>query len=73
MATRVLEMRFNNAAGQLVTVRVPEVNDPYTGAEASSLMDNILSANIFTSTGGDLITKDSARIIVTDISELELS
>lgn len=37
MATRVLEMRFNNAAGQLVTVRVPEVNDPYTGAEEKGL------------------------------------
>ena len=73
MATRVLEMRFNNAAGRLVTVRIPDVNDPYTGAEASALMDNILTLNIFTSTGGDFVAKDSARIIVTDVSDLELS
>ncbi len=73
MATRVLEMRFNNAAGRPVTIRVPDVNDPYTGAEASTLMDNIITMNIFGSTGGDLVAKDSARIIVTDISDLELS
>lgn len=73
MATRVLEMRFNNAAGRLVTVRVADVVDPYTGAEASLLMDDIITRNVFTSTGGDLVVKDSARIVVTDVSELELS
>ncbi|MGI6550373.1 MAG: DUF2922 family protein [Syntrophomonadales bacterium] len=30
MATRVLELRFNNAAGRNATVRVPDVKDPYT-------------------------------------------
>ncbi|MGI6514435.1 MAG: DUF2922 domain-containing protein [Syntrophomonadaceae bacterium] len=70
---RVLEMRFNNAAGRLVTIKVPDVLDSYSGADASLLMDNILARNIFTSNGGDLITKDSARIVVTDVIELELS
>lgn len=70
---RVLEMRFNNQAGRSVTVRVPDVVDPYTGAEASLLMDNILTRNVFTSTGGELVAKGSARIVVTDISDLELS
>ena len=53
---RVLEMRFNNAAGRLVTIKVPDVLDSYSGADASLLMDNILARNIFTSNGGDLIT-----------------
>jgi len=66
-------MRFNNAAGRLVTIKVPDVLDSYSGADASLLMDNILARNIFTSNGGDLITKDSARIVVTDVIELELS
>lgn len=73
MASRVLELRFNNAAGRNATVRVPDVKDPYTGAEAAQLMDNILAKNIFATTGGDFVAKDSARIIVTDITDLELS
>lgn len=73
MGTRVLELRFNNASGRAATVRVPDVKDPYTGAEASLLMDNILTKDIFTSTGGDFVAKDSARIVVTDVSDLELS
>ncbi len=71
--SRVLEMRFANASGRSATIRVPDVKDPYTGAEASLLMDNILAKNIFTSTGGDFIAKDSARIVITDVSELELN
>ncbi|NLW44815.1 MAG: DUF2922 domain-containing protein [Syntrophomonadaceae bacterium] len=70
---RVLEMRFNNAAGRLVTIKVPDVLDSFSGADASQLMDNILARNIFTSTGGDLVAKDSARIVVTDVTELEFS
>lgn len=70
---RVLEMRFNNAAGRLVTIKVPDVLDSFSGADASQLMDNILARNIFTSTGGDLVAKDSTRIVVTDVTELEFS
>lgn len=73
MATRVLELRFSNAAGRNATVRVPAVRDPYTGTEASELMDEILDRNIFTGTGGEYVSKNSARIVMTDITELELS
>jgi hypothetical protein len=73
MATRVLEMQFINASGRSSTIRLTNVKDPYTGAEAQVLMDTILNKNIFTTTGGDLATKDSARIVVTDVTDLELS
>jgi hypothetical protein len=73
MATRVLEMQFINASGRTSTVRVPNVIDPYTGAAAAVLMDSIVTKNIFTTSGGDLISKDSARIVVTDVTDLELS
>ncbi len=69
---RVLELRFNNAAGRLVTIKVPDVIESYSAADALLLMDNIIARNIFTSTGGDLITKESARIVVTDVTELDI-
>ncbi|NLB17671.1 MAG: DUF2922 domain-containing protein [Syntrophomonadaceae bacterium] len=69
---RVLEMRFANASGSTVNVRVSEVKDPYTGAEASALMDHILARNIFSSSGGDYVAKESARIITTETTDLDL-
>jgi hypothetical protein len=36
-------------------------------------MDDIITRNVIASTGGDLVVKDSARIVITDVSELELS
>ncbi len=73
MATRVLEMQFVNASSRNTTVRLPNVNDPFTGAQAAALMDTILDKDIFTSSGGDLLSKDSARIVVTETTDLELS
>ncbi len=72
MATRVLAMQFVNANGRNTAVRLPNVNDPFTGAQASALMDTIVAKNIFTSSGGDLVGKNSASIVVTDTTDLEL-
>jgi len=72
MASRVLEMRFSNELGRMTTIRLPDVKEPFTGTEAASLMDAIIARNIFTSTGGDLVAKETARIVITDVSELEL-
>jgi len=39
MATRVLEMTFGTELNQKHTLRVPNVVDPFTGAQAATLMD----------------------------------
>jgi len=46
MATRVLEMTFGTELNQKHTLRVPNVKDPFTGAQAAALMDKIIARNI---------------------------
>jgi hypothetical protein len=72
MATRVLEMSFITALNKKQTIRVPNVKDPYTGAEASTLMDKIITRDIFNPSGGGLTGKSSAQIVITDTTDLAL-
>mgnify|MGYP000854507571 CR=1 FL=1 len=73
MATqRTLEMDFNTELGRTQRIRVYDANDALTGAEVAAAMDDIITQNIFTGSGGDLISKLDARIIVTDSTELDL-
>lgn len=73
MATRVLEMTFVTELNQRHTVRVPNVKDPFTGAEAASLMDKIIAQNIFNSSSGALTGKYSAQITTSDTADLALA
>lgn len=58
-----LEMVFRNQEGNLVIVRVIDPREDVTAEEASTVMDTILTQNVFTSSGGDLVEKVEARII----------
>ncbi|MBO8129648.1 MAG: DUF2922 domain-containing protein [Peptococcaceae bacterium] len=70
--TKRLEMRFRNAAGRTVTISVPDPRDDLTVADVETAMNTIISKNVFNSSGGDLVTIASARIVervTTDIIE----
>jgi Protein of unknown function (DUF2922). len=58
-----LEMVFRNRGGNLVIIRVIDPREDITAEEASTVMDTILTQNVFTSSGGDLVEKVEARII----------
>lgn len=68
--SKTLAMNFLNEAGKKIAIRVANVKDNVTEAEVSSAMDAIIAKNIFTSTGGDLKTKDSAEIVDKNTTEL---
>jgi len=67
---RVLEMVFANTAGRRVTVRVPDARADLTADQVSAAMNQIITAGIFTSSGGDLVNQVSARVVTTDAVEL---
>ncbi|MBV7273836.1 DUF2922 domain-containing protein [Clostridiaceae bacterium UIB06] len=69
--SKTLVMNFLNEAGKKVGVRVNNVKEDITEAEVKAAMDVIVDKNIFTSTGGDLKSKDSAEL--TDKNSTELS
>ena len=60
--TQTLQMRFVTQAGSRVTISLDNPKDTLTEAEVTAAMDQIIAANIFTASGGDLVSKDSAQI-----------
>jgi len=61
--TQTLQMRFITQAGNRVTISLDNPRDDLTEAEVVAAMDQIIAKNIFTTSGGDLVGKDSAQII----------
>lgn len=62
MAQR-LDMRFRNAAGRIVTVRVPDPRTDLTADQVGQVMDLVIAKNVFDTSGGDLVAKVDARVV----------
>lgn len=61
--TQTLQMRFVTQAGTRATISLDNPKDTLTEAEVTAAMDQIIAKNIFNTTGGDLVAKDSAQIV----------
>lgn len=68
--TQTLRMAFLSQAGKNVTLSLDNPRNNLTAAEVQAAMDLIIARNIFTSSGGDLVSKVNARIIDTTTTEL---
>lgn len=68
--TQTLRMTFLNQANKNVALSLDNPRNNLTAAEVQAVMDNIIAKNIFTSSGGDLVSKVNARIIDTTTTEL---
>ncbi|MFC4024723.1 DUF2922 domain-containing protein [Oceanobacillus longus] len=67
-----LEMKFTNQDGKIVTYSLDKPIEPVNVASVHAAMDEIISQNAFTSTGGDLIEKKSARLVERIVEDIEL-
>jgi hypothetical protein len=63
-------MAFLSQTGRNVTMSLDNPRNDLTAAEVQTAMDLIIARNIFTSTGGDLVSKVNARVIDTTTTEL---
>ena len=70
METRHLVMTFINAEGKKVSLRVNNVRSDVQAAEVAAAMDEIINGNLFITSGGDMISKESAEVVVTDTTLL---
>jgi len=70
---KTLYMRFRNADGGLFTLSLPNPKDGLTDAEVNALMDQVISADLFNTSGGSLVSKDSAYIEDTTVTNITLS
>ncbi|NSL52712.1 DUF2922 domain-containing protein [Calidifontibacillus erzurumensis] len=70
--SKKLEMQFINFEGKTSTISIDNPIEPVDPAAVSSAMDTIIAANIFATSGGDLVAKKGARIVERNVSEVEL-
>lgn len=72
MATtsKILRMVFRNQAGRNVTISLDNPRADLTAAEIEAAMDLVIARNIFTSTGGDLVSKQDIRLIDSTTEDL---
>ncbi|MFS0674946.1 DUF2922 domain-containing protein [Ornithinibacillus sp. 179-J 7C1 HS] len=69
---KTLELKFENEDGKTVTYSLEKPIEPVDPAAVSAAMDEILAQNAFTTSGGDLVAKKSARIVERNVQDIEL-
>ncbi|AIF44598.1 MULTISPECIES: DUF2922 domain-containing protein [Virgibacillus] len=67
-----LELKFDNYDGKVVTYTIDNPKEPVDPAAVNAAMDEIITQNAFTSGGGDLIAKKSARLVEQTIEDVEI-
>ncbi|WP_163580521.1 DUF2922 domain-containing protein [Gracilibacillus saliphilus] len=67
-----IELKFENEEGKTVTFSLDNPVEPVDPVQVNAAMDAILNENAFFSSGGDLVTKKSARIVERNFSEIEI-
>ncbi|MCG1025405.1 DUF2922 domain-containing protein [Dehalobacter sp.] len=63
-------MVFTTQNGRAFTITLPQPRESLTATEAETIMDLIISKNIFKTSGGDLRSKKDFRIIDTTTTDL---
>ncbi|WP_026570722.1 MULTISPECIES: DUF2922 domain-containing protein [Sediminibacillus] len=67
-----LELKFLNEEDKTVTISLDQPVEPADPAAVNAAMDEIINQNTFFSSGGDLVSKKSARIVERNVEEIEL-
>ena len=68
--TKTLEMTFRDAMGKNVMINIPNPKDGLTLAQVDTVMQDIITKNIFVTTNGDLVDVVEAKIRVVDVTVL---
>ena len=67
-----LEMEFKNVEGKKFSLTIDDPREDVTEEEIRTVMDDIVAKNIFSTTGGDVVSPVGARVITTTVEELEI-
>lgn len=70
--SKTLVMNFLTEQGKKSSIRFKDISDAVKSEDVIAAMDAIISGNIFSTSSGDLKTKDSAQLIDTSIEEFDL-
>ncbi|WBW97579.1 DUF2922 domain-containing protein [Oceanirhabdus sp. W0125-5] len=65
-----LSMKFVTTSDDITTLTINEVREDITDEQVNSLMDEIITQDVFYSSGGSLVKKKSAKVI--DVTEADV-
>ena len=68
--SKVLELVFKDVKGKTKTFNINDPRDNVTKAEAEAAMKNIITANVFNTTNGDLTDISESRVRTTVVEPL---
>ncbi|MBN6205772.1 DUF2922 domain-containing protein [Ralstonia pickettii] len=68
-----LELKFRNEEDKIVTYSLDNPIEPVDPAAVNEAMDEILAQNVFTTSGGELVAKASARVVEQNIEDIEIN
>lgn len=71
--TKRLLMTFKNIDDKKISLSVEDPRDNITEAEIKTVMDLIVSKNIFAPNGMDLVATVEAKVVVTDTTPYDLA
>jgi len=61
--SETLQMIFSNFEGRNSTVSVTDPDPAITALDVETVMDSILTRNVFQTSGGDLVAKVRAQVV----------
>ncbi|MCA0987187.1 DUF2922 domain-containing protein [Guptibacillus algicola] len=67
---KTLELQFLNDDNKPFSITLSDPVEPVDPAAISAAMDTLLAQNIFTTSGGDLVSKRGARIVERNTSDI---
>ncbi|GGE69307.1 DUF2922 domain-containing protein [Priestia taiwanensis] len=70
---QVLEMKFLNEDNKTVTLTIEHPIVPVDEKKVDKVMETIVAANIFQSTGGMIVASKSARIVERTVTDIPLA
>ncbi|WP_077307230.1 DUF2922 domain-containing protein [Terribacillus halophilus] len=65
-----LDLQFLNETGKTVTISLEQPVEPADEALINEAMDTIIAQNVIASSGGELVSKKSARIVDRTVQEI---
>ncbi|MCF6095307.1 DUF2922 domain-containing protein [Microaerobacter geothermalis] len=69
---KTLDLLFLNQEGKRVRLSINNPTEPVDPLAVSTVMDLVIAKNIFSSTGGDLISKEGAELTERTVTEIVL-
>lgn len=69
---KTLELKFRNQQNRIVTLTLDDPIEPINEQAIRAAMDQIIAIRAFSTAGGSLVEKASARVIERQIEEIEL-